>query len=347
MVGGSLMVALVVLAAPPLLEQGRRPLRDVTPPSEVGSLSARACGGCHEAEYRQWAGSRHASAFTNPLFNASFGRKPQAWCVHCHAPLPEQLPPALAPDARKAEPLLAEGVNCAACHVRGGEVLSAREPGPAALSAHPVRREPKLGSSEFCGGCHQFNVPAFGVHPFRYSQTPMQETLAEWTSSTAAARGVSCQGCHMAGGSHGFPGAHAPGLVAGALSVTFEKQGGRLFAEVRARDVGHRVPTGDPFRRLRLRLCREPACTSPLATRFLMRRFETRGSGWTPGEDTTVPVETASTAPVRRLEFPLTGPLPEVLHWRLDYLLAEVELEELVPPELLRLELQQGTVPLR
>ncbi|REG27728.1 hypothetical protein ATI61_10963 [Archangium gephyra] len=87
------------------------------------------------------------------------------------------------------------------------------------------------------------------------------------------------------------------------------------MAEVRARDVGHRVPTGDPFRRLRLRLCREPACASPIATRFLMRRFEIRGDGWTLGEDTTVPVETASTPPVRRLEFPLTAPLPEVLHW--------------------------------
>ena len=143
MVAARVMLALVVLAAPPLLEQGRRPLRDVTPPAEVGSLSARACGACHEAEYRQWAGSRHAQAFTNSLFAASFGRKPQAWCVHCHAPLPEQLAPALEPGG-KEEPLLAEGVNCAACHVRGGEVLTAREPDPAALSAHPVRREPKL-----------------------------------------------------------------------------------------------------------------------------------------------------------------------------------------------------------
>jgi hypothetical protein len=151
----------------------------------------------------------------------------------------------------------------------------------------------------------------------------------------------------MAGGSHGFPGAHSPGLVAGALSVSFSQEGGRLVAEVRSRGVGHRVPTGDPFRRLRLRLCREPDCTTPLATRFLMRRFERREDRWVLTGDTTVPVETEAAEPVRRLEFSLTALLPEVLHWRLDYLLAETELEGLVAPEELSLALQRGTVPLR
>jgi len=349
MAGTSLVLTLVVLAAPPLFEQGLRPLRDVKPPPEVGSLSARECGGCHEAEYRQWAGSRHASAFTNTLFTASFERQPRAWCVNCHAPLPEQRGPALGRGARKEDPLLAEGVNCAACHVRGGEVLTAREPDLAALSAHPMRREPKLATSEFCGGCHEFNVPVRDAHPFRYSDTPMQETLSEWASSSAAARGVTCQGCHMPEGRHTFPGAHAPGLVAGALSVSFSREEGRLVAEVRSRDVGHRVPTGDPFRRLRLRLCREPGCAEPLATRWLMRRFSKREDGWVLAADTTVPVETESTQPVRRLEFPLTAPLPEVLHWRLDYLLSEPEpaLEERVPSEELCLPLHEGTVPLR
>ena len=288
-----------------------------------------------------------AYPFSNTLFTASFGREPRAWCVNCHAPLPEQRRPALGRGAGKEDPLLAEGVNCAACHGRGGEVLTAREPAPAALSAHPMRREPKLATSEFCGGCHQFNVPVRGAHPLKYSDTPMQETLSEWAASSSAARGVTCQGCHMPEGRHTFPGVHSPGWVAGALSVSFSREEGRLVAEVRARDVGHRVPSGDPFRRLRLRLCREPGCETPLATRWLMRRFSLREHGWVLVADTTVPVETASTQPVRRVEFPLTAPLPEVLHWRLDYLLAEPGLEEHVTPEALCLPLHEGTVSLR
>lgn len=333
---GACWVLLAVLAAPPLFEQGVRPLRDVTPPAEVGSLSARACGECHASEYRQWASSRHANAFTNTLFAASFARAPQAWCVNCHAPLPEQ---------RRS--MREEGVTCAACHVRGGEVLTAREPDPAASSAHPMRREPKLATSEFCGGCHQFNVPVHGSGTFQYSTTPMQETLSEWAFSSAAARGVTCQGCHMPEGRHSFPGVHSPGLVAGALSVSFSREGERLVAEVRARDVGHRVPSGDPFRRLRLRLCQEPSCKAPLATRLLMRRFDMRPEGWMLAADTTVPVETASTEPVRRLEFPLTRPLPRMLHWQLDYLLAEPDLEGRVAPQDLCLPLHEGTVSLK
>jgi hypothetical protein len=78
-----------------------------------------------------------------------------------------------------------------------------------------------------------------------------------------------------------------------------------------------------------------------------MRRFDMRPEGWVLASDTTVPVETASSEPVRRLEFPLTASLPRVLHWRLDYLLAEPKLEGRVPPEALCLPLHEGTVSLR
>jgi hypothetical protein len=339
---------LAVLAAPPLFEQGLRPLRDVTPPPQVDSLSARACATCHEAQAAQWATSRHASAFTNPLFRASFSQDRRAWCVNCHAPLPEQRRPALSPQEGMDLSLLEEGVTCAACHLRGGQVLSARVPGPEALQAHPVRHEPRLATAEACTGCHQFNVPHPDKRPFRYTEVPMQDTGAEWAASRAAAEGHTCQGCHMGTSGHTFPGAHTPGYVARALAVTFQVEAGRaLVAEVRSQGVGHRVPTGDPFRRLRLRLCRDEACAAPLATRYLSRHFQGTAEGVRPGKDTTVPVETATTAPVRRLEFPLARlpqPVPGVLHWRLDYLLAEPALEALVPPEVLRQDVHRGTV---
>jgi hypothetical protein len=341
---------LAVLAAPPLFEQGLRPLRNVTAPPQVDSLSARACGTCHEAEHAQWAASRHASAFTNALFRASFGRARQAWCVNCHAPLPEQQRPALAPREGEDLSLLEEGVTCAACHLRGGEVLSARVPSEQARNAHPVRHEPRLATAEACTGCHQFNVPIPGAPLTRDSGVPMQDTGAEWASSRAAAEGLTCQSCHMGQAAHRFPGAHTPGFVAGALSVSFQVEPGRILTvELRSRGVGHRVPTGDPFRRLRLQLCRDADCTEPLVRRTLARGFQGSPEGVQRAVDTTVPVETATTEPVRRLTFRLAAlprPLPEFLHWRLDYLLAEPELEGLVPPELLRQEVLRGTVAL-
>jgi hypothetical protein len=349
MTGLATVCVLAVLATPPLFEQGLRPLRDVTAPPQVDSLSARACGTCHEAEYAQWATSRHAGAFTNALFRASFASADRrSWCVNCHAPLPKQRQPALGVGEGGDSALLEEGVTCAACHLRGGEVLSARVPSQEARNAHPVRHEPRLATAEACTGCHQFNVPIPGAPLTRDSGVPMQDTGAEWASSRAAAEGLTCQGCHMGGAGHQFPGAHTPGYVAGAVSVTFEvAPEGVLVAELRSRGVGHRVPTGDPFRRLRLLLCRDAGCGAPLATRTLARSFQSRPDGVQAGRDTTIPVETATTEPVRRFKFRLDGfpgPLPGVLYWRLDSLLAEPELEGLVPPELLRQEVHRGTV---
>lgn len=340
-------VLAVLAAPPPLFEQGLRPLRDVSAPPQVDSLSARACGTCHEAQYAQWAGSRHAQAFTNDVFHASFHRAPQAWCVHCHAPLPAQQRPALAPREGEDVSLLEEGVTCAACHLRGGQVLSARVPSAEALNAHPVRQEPRLATAEACTGCHQFNVPQPGAHPFRYSEVPMQDTGAEWAASRAAAEGRTCQSCHMGETGHRFPGAHTPGYLAAAVSVHWRVEAGALVAEVRSHGAGHRVPTGDPFRRLRLRLCRDADCEVPLATRLLSRRFRLGPGEVSAAGDTTVPVETVNSDPVRRLEFPrasLPTPLPGVLHWRLDFLLAEPELEGIIAPTALRQEVHRGTV---
>jgi nitrate/TMAO reductase-like tetraheme cytochrome c subunit len=352
MVSLATVSVLAVLATQPLFEQGLHPLRDVTAPPQVDSLSARACGTCHEAEYAQWATSRHAAAFTNALFRASFATADRrSWCVNCHAPLPEQRQPALGLGDGGDAALLEEGVTCAACHLRGGEVLSARVPSQEARNAHPVRHELRLATAEACTGCHQFNVPIPGEPLTRDSGVPMQDTGAEWASSRAAAEGKTCQSCHMGGAGHHFPGAHTPGYVAGALSVTFRvEDGGVLIAELRSRGVGHRVPTGDPFRRLRLVLCRDEGCEEPLTTRTLARSFQSRPGTVQAGRDTTVPVETDTTEPVRRFRFRLAafpGPLPEVLHWRLDYLLAEPQLEGVVSPELMRQEVHRGTVALR
>jgi hypothetical protein len=112
--------------------------------------------------------------------------------------------------------------------------------------------------SRYCASCHEGVV--FGV--------PVYTTYSEWLASPARKQGQQCQTCHMAptgtltniapgkGGIerdpwtlavHRFPGRQRKMLRRClAVSVRVLSQGGKWRAqvEVRAEQVGHRVPTG-------------------------------------------------------------------------------------------------------
>jgi hypothetical protein len=311
----SFALAAAALSASVLFEGARRPLRGVTPPPNIPSLSAHDCSTCHDAIYKQWLASRHAQSFTNRIFVASFRREPLSWCVYCHAPLPEQAK-ALA-GARhirvRALPLVDEGVNCAVCHIRNGAILRARAPSAAALRAHRMRVVPSLATSEFCGGCHQFNVPRPGL-PVRYTAEPMQDTLAEWRRTT---RNKECQDCHMAGGGHAFPGGHDVALLRNTLRVHITPKNDRLQIELEANGAGHRVPTGDPFRRLQLQLLSEEQAATPLGTYSFGRRFRNPPHGdkdtWVLAQDLSIPPPTQGTTAVRSFTAKAMG----AKYWRL------------------------------
>jgi hypothetical protein len=78
----------------------------------------------------------------------------------------------------------------------------------------------------------------------------MQDTYDEWHASKAGREGRPCVACH----DHASAGGHDPAFVAGALEVKVRRFGGHVTAIVSARNVGHAVPTGDPFRALVLKL---------------------------------------------------------------------------------------------
>ncbi len=322
-----LWAALHLLGAPSLFEEARRPLARAVMPAGMAP-SARACAGCHADRYAEWAASRHASAFTNPTFVASFRREPMRWCRNCHAPLPAQ--------AARDAPLAGEGVNCAACHVRDGQVLTARPPTDAARAAHPMRVEPALAGADFCGGCHQFNFPG-DRPPFHYTAAPMQDTLAEWRASAAARRGRACQACHMPGGAHRFPGGRDRALLDGSFALTVERAGpGRVRARLAAAGAGHRVPTGDPFRRLVLELCGDDACDPPLARARFARGFRKAPDGWALAADTAVPPGGA-----REVSLAADG----ARWWRLTYLYAAPGTEADLADDERQLELRRGALP--
>lgn len=229
-------------------------------------LDAALCAQCHHAQAEQWAGSRHALAWTNDLFQEGFFREPLAFCIHCHAPLAEQKAEIVANldwyleqgphgrgdpilHTRAPEPLAEQGVGCASCHVRDGVVLV---PEPAPDAPHPSRGTPELLGDEVCRGCHEF---AIHDAEFRPSDVPMQSTWSEWRAWREAGGTERCQDCHMPDRSHRVRGAHDLDWL--AASVRVEATAGEYV--LWTVETGHDLPTGDLFRHLTLEEQRDGA----------------------------------------------------------------------------------------
>ncbi len=300
---------------------------DQRPDGGAGWMSAEDCGDCHTAELRQWTDSRHHRAFTNDLFQAGLIAEPQAFCVHCHAPTAPQvaevlpnlpayaaLSPRSAPGPGLAfapEPRAAEGVGCAACHLRDGAVLSAGPDAPAA--PHPIRVEPRFGTAAACRGCHQFLAPDGPSTPRWW----MQSTWAEWQISEPDGD-PDCLDCHMKGGDHAMTGAHDADRLRGALEVRPAPGGLRLTA----RGVGHRLPTGDLFRAITVEIARGEAVPAASAQAEGWEELWRAGRRFSAveGADGAIhkqPVEDSRLWP----DQPVLVPLPDTpgLRWRVRY----------------------------
>ena len=226
-----------------------------------------SCRECHQAEYRQWAASRHRVAGINDKFAAECldsesGR--QQYCLNCHAPrvpggrLPMEEPPGLDADYKTPPSWLADGVDCLACHVRDGVVLATRVT-PRGEARHPMRVEPRLAKPEFCAGCHQFAFKDQHL-PDAFHGQLQQASLEEFLEYRRLG-GVesSCHDCHMPNGNHLMPGGYDDAMVRRAVGLDVEaswSQPGRVadvVIELTARRVGHRVPGGEELRFLTLR----------------------------------------------------------------------------------------------
>jgi mono/diheme cytochrome c family protein len=261
-------------------EAFERPISTGDIPASLGSLSAKACAACHQATYEEWSTTIHSQAWTDPYYQVDWvfdGR--QQICNNCHTPLDRQQKhrvlgfedhekwrPILEPNPDFDPELQHEGVTCAACHLRDGEILGVYG-GDAA--PHPVR---KIGdSNEMCLRCHV--VP--GERWDTFFRIPPCGTVAEIegaqrTAGEASGTTPGCVQCHMplterplvAGGAaravrmHLWRGGHDPEAVKKGLSVTFEEmphpfRNGRSFA-LTITNIGaaHYVPTGTPDRHL-------------------------------------------------------------------------------------------------
>jgi hypothetical protein len=213
-------------------------------------LLSGQCSECHSRTHAAWAGSMHARAWSDPVFLRAFELEPRQWCKNCHSPLQA---------AHTGTLPLAEGINCATCHVRGGQILGTHQHA-ARAGGHAVVRVSGFASEAVCEGCHQFNFPE-RHEPIEYSDVPMQNTLVEWRQAGSRA----CAQCHDQG--HAVRGPHdAAWLTQQVKGASLDSvQAGVLSLVVDLQPRAHAMPTGDNFHSFVLEVATEPAFANVLA----------------------------------------------------------------------------------
>ncbi len=263
---------------------------------------AATCGSCHPEHHAEWAGSTHAAAMRDLQYLSELTKdgQPRWLCLNCHIPTRPQRATRVAPDSRFVaaadlarleevpEPSfdparVAEGVGCATCHVRRAEDGAGLVVGPRGSGRAPHRvLADRAALDGICERCHS-------PGPARISPTftCWFESREELESGPDAGR--ACPECHMpeterpaaAGGPpltvrrHWWTGGGVPktkdayaGLLdrgyAPAVDVSVSPGPPVRITLVNARG-GHRVPTADPERHLRVDVHLEGADGSVLA----------------------------------------------------------------------------------
>lgn len=253
-------------------ERFERPITMDTPQG-LRSLSAEECRPCHEEIYREWSGSMHAHAWTEPYFQVDYRYDgSQQICLNCHTPLAnqqenlvlgfrdrEKFKPILAPNPHFDPELRDEGVTCAVCHVRGGRIIGPFNSGRA---PHPVEVDTSMSSGmKPCERCHV----ASGERWDTFYAIPACGTVVE---IERGGKRPDCIGCHLPGvvrpaakglptrkgRMHLFRGGHSPEWVKKALQVKYRKEADRFVITLTNVGTTHSFPTGTPDRHLTLEL---------------------------------------------------------------------------------------------
>ncbi len=250
-------------------------------PRGLTDLRATSCAGCHTAIYEEWRVSTHAQAWTDRQFQAELAKSGNRWlCANCHTPLLNQMEswaiglveddverPLYTPNPDFEADFRAEGITCAACHVRDGTVE-----GPTGVStpAHPTRQSSRFTDESICLTCHQA-VRSYPGKDF----ICIFETGQEWREGPYGQAGHTCQACHMQpvtrpqaedaparpGRRHYWPGAGIPkeagrgpplDQMPPGLGIEAVAETDALILRLMNASAGHMLPSGDPERFIRV-----------------------------------------------------------------------------------------------
>jgi hypothetical protein len=252
-------------AGPPLFPDGLVPTPHGGTPDGLANASAQGCRACHADAEREWRASDHATPPSPALLAAASAAAGTA-CLVCHLPLVAQHPEvialdegqvarvAAAPNTAYDATLRTEGVTCAACHVRDGQVLTGG--GRGADAPHTTAGSEELANGAVCATCHQLSWPG--------ADTPLYDTWGEWERSGWAGAGIGCVDCHMGPSAGRTSGGrdHRLQIEPGSgMSLLVSVPPGRIArggapVEVSLRlqntGAGHAIPTGSPHRGLRV-----------------------------------------------------------------------------------------------
>ncbi len=229
--------------------------------------SATTCATCHPKHYKEWSVSQHSyaqlspvylsfSSFTNEITSGTNGD----FCFRCHTPIGANMNEDPFMSNLDRHPSSREGITCIACHrmnktynkrsgrlaiqkgdllapvygPKGGEELArvldntdeyrvVTEKGKPGRKIHTkALKFESLSSSTFCGQCHDVTL----LNGFR-----LEEAFSEYRMSPAAAKGITCQDCHM-GKEQGVPSGYeeGPAAVVGGKETKPRKLTNHIFA---------------------------------------------------------------------------------------------------------------------
>ncbi len=157
------------------------------------------CQSCHPELYDTWKSTRHAEAFSSPIFQQDWESKGSTFsCLECHT---------TGFDGEN-QTYAHEGVTCESCH------------GPF-QEGHPSALMSVVPDAELCATCHKTTTDEWKASPHHaaniqcqachnpHSQTPRAASVTElctnchkdmgdsFTHSTHANAGLECSNCHM------------------------------------------------------------------------------------------------------------------------------------------------------
>ena len=229
--------------------------------------SASTCGTCHPKQFEEWSVSQHSYSQLSPAYLALNNKINELangsngdFCLRCHNQVGANLGENSFVSNLERHPTSREGITCVVCHrinldynkvsgrialVEGGltdavfgpmgnaemervldnthEYKVVINPEEAGRQIHrEVKQFTSLSQPVFCGACHDVTL----FNGFR-----LEEAYSEYRTSPAAARGETCQDCHM-GKIQGVVSGYevGPAAIVGGVPTKDRKLANHFFA---------------------------------------------------------------------------------------------------------------------